>query len=282
LLEQVFEVGEGPVPPGQACRSSHHSLKILDVARSRPIIGVPADRRVLSPHPFHVAGEKYLTAILDGAGCIPLIIPALGEALELEVVLERLDGVLLTGSPSNVEPHHYRGVASRPGTLHDPHRDRTTLPLIPAVIDAGVPTLAICRGFQEMNVAFGGSLHQHVAEIEGYAVHHENPDDPLDVQYGPNHEVTLAEDGLLRRLTGRDRITVNSIHAQGVDRLGRGLAVEAFAPDGLIEAFRAEDAPAFNLAVQWHPEWQVTDNEASLALFRAFGDAAREHARRHA
>jgi putative glutamine amidotransferase len=282
LDDAVFEIGDRPLPARRVCRSRSHSLKIIDVPRTRPIIGVPADRRVLAPHPFHVAGEKYLTAILNGAGCIPLIIPALGEALELEIVLERLDGVLLTGSPSNVEPHHYRGAASRPGTLHDSHRDRTTLPLIPTVIDAGVPTLAICRGFQEMNVAFGGSLHQHVAEVDGYAIHHENPDDPLDVQYGPNHEVTLTDGGLLRRLTGRDRIIVNSIHEQGVDRLGRRLAVEAVAPDGLIEAFRVEDAPAFNLAVQWHPEWQVKDNEASLALFRAFGDAAREHARRHA
>jgi putative glutamine amidotransferase len=209
------------------------------------------------------------------------MIPALGEALELEIMLERLDGVLLTGSASNVEPHHYQGPASRPGTLHDPHRDRTTLPLIPTIIAAGVPTMAICRGFQEMNVAFGGSLHQHVAEVEGYQIHHENPDDSLDVQYGPNHEVTLTEGGLLHRLAGRDRIVVNSIHEQGVDRLGRGLAVEAVAPDGLIEAFRVENARGFNLAVQWHPEWKVTDNEFSLALFRAFGDAAREHARRH-
>jgi putative glutamine amidotransferase len=251
------------------------------MSRHRPIIGIPADRRILEPHPYHVVGEKYLTAILDGAGCVPVMIPALGEALELEIMLERLDGVLLTGSASNVEPHHYQGPASRPGTLHDPHRDRTTLPLIPTIIAAGVPTMAICRGFQEMNVAFGGSLHQHVAEVEGYQIHHENPDDSLDVQYGPNHEVTLTEGGLLHRLTGRDRIVVNSIHEQGVDRLGRGLAVEAVAPDGLIEAFRVEDARGFNLAVQWHPEWKVTDNEFSLALFRAFGDAAREHARRH-
>ncbi len=251
------------------------------MSRHRPIIGIPADRRILEPHPYHVVGEKYLTAILDGAGCVPVMIPALGEALELEIMLERLDGVLLTGSASNVEPHHYQGTASRPGTLHDPHRDRTTLPLIPTIIAAGVPTMAICRGFQEMNVAFGGSLHQHVAEVEGYRVHHENPDDSLDVQYGPNHEVTLTEGGLLHRLAGRDRIVVNSIHEQGVDRLGRGLAVEAVAPDGLIEAFRVENARGFNLAVQWHPEWKVTDNEFSLALFRAFGDAAREHARRH-
>ena len=231
--------------------------------------------------PFHIAGEKYLTGILDGAGCIPLVIPALGEALELEIVLERLDGILLTGSPSNVEPHHYGGPPSAPDTHHDPHRDQTTLPLIPTILDAAIPTLAICRGFQEMNVAFGGSLHQEVADLAGYLVHHEDDNDPLEVQYGPNHDVVLAEDGLLRDLIGKPRIRVNSIHHQGVDRLGRGLAVEATAPDGLIEAFRAVEAPGFNLAVQWHPEWRVTDNAASMAIFHAFGDAAREHARRH-
>ena len=227
-----------------------------------------------------MAGEKYLTAIMDGAGCLPLVIPALGEALELEVMLERLDGVLLTGSPSNIEPHHYAGEPSRPGTLHDPHRDRTTLPLIPTIIDAGIPTLAICRGFQEMNVAFGGSLHQEVADLAGHLTHHENSEDPLEVQYGPVHEVELVEGGRLREITGANRITVNSLHHQGVDRLGRGLAVEAVAPDGLIEAFRVADSPSFNMAVQWHPEWQVTDNPPALALFRAFGEAAREHALR--
>ncbi len=251
------------------------------MARHRPLIGVPADRRELDPHPFHVAGEKYLTAILDGAGCIPLVIPALGEALELEIVLDSLDGILLTGSPSNVEPHHYEGTPSAPGTLHDPHRDRTTLPLIPTIVDAGIPMLAVCRGFQEMNVAFGGSLHQDVARIDGYLTHHEDDADPLEVQYGPAHEVALTEAGQLAAITGKTRLRVNSLHHQGVDRLGRGLAVEAVAPDGLIEAFRVAEAPGFNLAVQWHPEWQVTDNPDSLALFRAFGDAAREHAKRH-
>jgi putative glutamine amidotransferase len=251
------------------------------MTRHRPVIGVPADRRELDPHPFHVAGEKYLTAVLDGAGCIPLVIPALGEALELEVVLERLDGILLTGSPSNVEPHHYGGEPSVPGTLHDSHRDRTNLPLIPTIIDAGIPTLAICRGYQEMNVAFGGTLHQNVAALDGFLEHHEDEQQPIDAQYEFAHEVRLIEGGALHRLTGKDRLTVNSVHYQGVDRLGRGLAVEAVAPDGLIEAFRVAAAPGFNLAVQWHPEWRVTDNPDSLALFRAFGDAAREHARRH-
>ena len=224
-----------------------------------------------------MAGEKYLTAIVDGAGCLPLVIPALGDALELEVMLERLDGVLLTGSPSNVEPHHYEGEASAPGTMHDPHRDRTTLPLIPTIIDAGIPTLAICRGFQEMNVSFGGTLHQRVHEISGYLVHKENPEDPLDVQYGPSHDIGLIEGGLLNRITGETAATVNSVHSQGVDRLGPGLKVDAVAADGLIEAFTVLDAPGFTLGVQWHPEWKPLEDPVSKAIFREFGNACRAY-----
>lgn len=235
---------------------------------------------MLEPNYFHVAGEKYLTAILDAADCIPVVIPALGEAMELEVLLDRLDGLLLTGSPSMLEPHHYEGPPSEPGTLHDPHRDETTLALIPAVVDAGVPVFAICRGFQEMNVAFGGSLHQKVHETGAHDDHRENPDDPLEAQYGPAHDVHLTAGGRLQQITGKERLMVNSVHHQGVDRLGRHLAVEAVASDGLVEAFAVEGASGFTLAVQWHPEWKPLENEDSTAIFNAFGDAARAYAKR--
>jgi len=244
----------------------------------KPVIGVPACRRMLDPHYFHVAGEKYLTAIAEASGCIPLIIPALGVAMELEVLLDRLDGLLLTGSPSMVDPKHYEGEPSEPGTLHDPHRDETTLPVIRTAVAAGVPVLAICRGYQEMNVAFGGSLHQKVHMAGPFADHREDSDQPLDRQYGPAHEVRLTQDAILRDITGKDTLMVNSLHVQGVDRLGRGLAVEAVAPDGLIEGFRVADAAGFALGVQWHPEWKVMQNEDSVALFRRFGDAARCYA----
>jgi len=239
---------------------------------------------MLEPHYFHVAGEKYLTAIAGASGCIPVIIPALGAAMELEVLLDRLDGLLLTGSPSMVDPRHYAGAPSEPGTLHDPHRDDTTLPVIRTAVAAGVPVLAICRGFQEMNVAFGGSLHQKVHEAGPFSDHREDTDLSLDGQYGPTHEVHLAQDAILREITGKDTLMVNSLHVQGVDRLGRGLAVEAVAPDGLIEGFRVADSAAFAMGVQWHPEWKVNENEDSVALFRRFGDAARSYAKekRHA
>ncbi len=245
----------------------------------KPIIGIPACRKHIAPHMFHAVGEKYVTAVANAAGGVPLLIPALGGGLAVAELLKSLDGLLFTGSPSNVEPHHYGGEASEQGTLHDPHRDATTLPLMRAAIDAGLPVFAICRGFQEMNVVFGGSLHQKVHDVPGRLDHREDAAKPLDLQYAPSHEVRLSEGGVLHTLLGASVIEVNSLHSQGVDRLGRGLEVEATAPDGTVEAFRVIDAPSFALAVQWHPEWRVMKNPQSLAMFEAFGDACREHAR---
>lgn len=243
----------------------------------KPLIGVIADRRMVGVHPFHMAGEKYLSAVAQGAGGIPLVIPALDGAFDVGILLSRLDGLFLTGSPSNVDPKHYMGQASREGTWHDPQRDVTALQLIPAAIKAGMPLLAVCRGFQEMNVACGGTLHQHIHEVPGFRRHKENPDDPLDQQYGPSHEVEFIAGGMLESITGTSRAVVNSLHSQAVDRLGEGLRVEALADDGLVEAFVLEGTPGFNLSVQWHPEWKVTENPVSMAIFKAFGDACNEY-----
>ena len=249
---------------------------IAIMASRRPVIGIPADRRVLGSHAYHMAGEKYVTAVLDAAGGLPLIVPAIGRELALEQLLETLDGLLFMGSPSNVEPRHYRGEPSESGTLHDPFRDETTLPLIPRAVAAGVPVLGICRGFQEMNVAFGGSLWQKLHDVPGHLDHREDPSLPLDEQYGAAHEVILEPGGLLRGLAGTERIRVNSLHSQGVKELGAGLAVEARAIDGVIEAFRVEGAQKFALALQWHPEWRISSNEFSRALFAEFGAACRD------
>ena len=254
-------------------------LKILNVSTRRPLIGIPADRRLLGHHFFHCVGEKYINAIVDGAQATAVLIPAYGEILDVRELMADFDGILLTGSPSNVEPHHYQGPPSHPGTLRDPQRDATTLPLIPHVIAAGMPLLAICRGFQEMNVAFGGTLWQRLHEAPGFHDHREDENAPLDQQYGLAHEVELAADGLLQQITGQTQLQVNSLHWQGVQTLGRDLEVEAKAPDGLIEAFRVRNAPSFALAVQWHPEWKFQDNPHSRALFAAFGEAARVRAR---
>src|SRR6516162_2462496 len=192
---------------------------------TRPLIGIPADRRMVGAHPFHMVGEKYARAVMEAAGAAPLLIPAFAEELRFDELLERLDGVFFTGSPSNVEPHRYQGPPSDPGTLHDPARDATTLPLILKAVEAGVPVFGICRGFQEMNVAFGGTLHQKVHEVPGYLDHRDDESQPLEVQYGPAHEVTLEQGGVLWRLAGTNRLTVNSLHHQGIDRLGKGLVV---------------------------------------------------------
>ena len=249
-----------------------------------PVIGVSACRKYIAPHPFHAVGEKYLAALSVASRGLPLMIPALGRGVRSDELLSQLDGLFLTGSPSNVEPHQYQAEVVDPEIVHDPHRDATTLPLIRRAVEIGVPLLAVCRGCQEMNVAFRGTLHQKVQEVDGLMDHREDPSRPLAARYGPAHDVRLEPRGLLAGLAGRDTLPVNSLHAQGVERLGEGLRVEAVAPDGLIEAFRVEGAESFACGVQWHPEWQVLDNPFSTALFEAFGDACRTRAarRRHA
>jgi len=246
---------------------------------TRPIIAVPSDRRVIGPHPSHVTGEKYLKALIDGAGALPFMVPSLADDIDVDEILDRVDGITLTGSYSNIEPHHYGGETTEKSGNLDPHRDAMTLPLALRALERGVPLLAVCRGHQELNVALGGSLHQNVADVQGYHNHLENKDDPLDVQYGPSHPVSLMDGGLLRQLAGSDSMMVNSLHAQGIERLASGATVEAVADDGLIEAFRIDAAPGFNLSVQWHPEWRVTENEFSMAIFKAFGDACRARAK---
>lgn len=230
---------------------------------------------MIGPHPFHAVGEKYIAAVVQAADCLPLLIPVLETPLDVQQILTHVDGIFFPGSPSNVEPVRYSGSPSIEGTLHDPYRDATTLSLIPRAVGEGIPVFGVCRGFQEMNVAMGGTLHQRVHEVAGFADHREDKEQPLDAQYAPAHEVTLEPGGMLLRLAGHDRIQVNSLHGQGVDRLAPDLAIEARAPDGLVEAFRVQSAPAFALAVQWHPEWQVLKNPFSQALFAEFGRAAR-------
>ncbi|SFP95637.1 putative glutamine amidotransferase [Geopseudomonas sagittaria] len=244
----------------------------------QPLIGVSACSKQIGLHPFHIAGDKYLRAVAVAAGGLPLVIPAMPGLIDIPGLLEHVDGLLLTGSPSNVEPHHYQGPGSAPDTHHDPARDGLTLPLIRAAVDAGVPLLGICRGFQEINVAFGGSLHQRVHEAGPFMDHREDHEAPLEVQYGLRHPLHVQPGGLLERLGLAPQFEVNSVHGQGVERLAPGLRVEGVAPDGLVEAFSVARARTFALGVQFHPEWRVTEHPAYLAIFRAFGDACRERA----
>ncbi len=240
----------------------------------RPIIGVPCDIKTVQHQPFHAVGDKYIQALHHSVGDVVLL-PAFADQDAIERLLPILDGICLTGSLSNVEPHHYQGISSREGTLHDPSRDGTTLPLIQKVLDMGMPLLGICRGFQEINVAMGGTLHQHVQEIPGMLDHREPESEEHDmhVYYADAHPVTATEDSLLLTWLPEASFPVNSLHQQGVERLGEGLIVEAHAPDGLVEAFRVKDAKHFAYAVQWHPEWAYNKKPASIAMYKAFHDA---------
>jgi putative glutamine amidotransferase len=249
-----------------------------------PLVGIPSCLVLREDgFGFHQVGDKYVDSVLDGAGGLPVLIPAIGARLEIDPLLDRLDGLLITGSPSNVEPHRYGGPAARPDSPKDTARDGTTLPLIRRALERAVPLLAICRGLQELNVALGGSLHQNVHELPGRLDHRSDKSVPPGERYRPAHPAALAEGGVLRDLLdGAATIEVNSLHAQAIDRPAERLVIEAVAPDGTIEAARVVDAPGFALAVQWHPEWRVLDNPVSCRLLAAFGAACRARARTRA
>ena len=237
--------------------------------RMHPIVGIPACARlVVKGQLLHDTPARYSAAALGGAGAVPVMIPPMGEASL--AVLDRLDGLLLPGSPSNVHPSHYDGGESLTPDQHDLERDATTLRLIPEALARGMPLLAICRGIQELNVALGGTLHQQVHGVAERMDHRPGPG-TLEEKYAPRHLVFLS--GQLARIVGSTKILVNSLHGQAIDMAAPGLVVEARAPDGTIEAVRVERAAGFALGVQWHPEWNYADDSASLALFRAFGEA---------
>src|SRR4051794_37439626 len=241
----------------------------------RPLVLVPACNRMIGELCFHVAASKYVQAVRL-AGCQPLIVPSV-EPPDDDALLDVAHGLLLTGSPSNVHPRHYDENVLDESLPLDPARDAWILPLIPKVLVRGMPLFAICRGFQEANVALGGTLHQAVHQVSGFADHRDRDDDPLEVQYGIAHDVFIEPGGVLERLLGSDRIAVNSLHGQGVNRLAPRLRIEARAPDGLVEAFSVPDAHGFALALQWHPEWHAAENPVSMPLLRAFGGAARAY-----
>ena len=253
-------------------------MSALPRASARPVVLLPACNRQAGDHAVHFVGRKYTEAVRL-AGCQSIVVPS-AEPDEIDSLLDIADGIVLTGSPSNVHPGHFGAPLHDAALPLDPVRDAWTLPLVRRAAERGIPLLAICRGLQEANVAFGGSLHQAVQDVPGHRDHREAGGDasaPLEQRYGAAHPVEIVPGGVLERILGCGRIEVNSLHGQGVDRLGAGLRVEARAPDGLIEAFSVTDAPAFTLCVQWHPEWHAHDNPVSRRLFEAFGEACRTY-----
>ena len=251
----------------------------MTLPASPPIVGIPSCIRFVRYASFHCVNERYVD-VMTWSGALPLLIPAAGPSIDLHEVLRRLDGLLLTGSPSNVEPHLYEGGESETPDLHDPKRDATTLPLIRTAIAEGVPVLAICRGIQELNVALGGSLIQRVQTVPGRFDHRSIRSPDMDRNYGPAHAIRLESGGLLHGLLGVDELVVNSLHQQAIDRVAAPLKVEATAPDGTIEAVSMPSAPGFVLGVQWHPEYKPQENPYSVRIFQAFADAVHARARR--
>jgi putative glutamine amidotransferase len=250
-----------------------HDLRIM-----RPLIGLSCCIKSFGPNtlPNHAASDACARAAARLVDAVPVLLPALGEAADIETLLDRLDGILLTGSRSMVNPSHYGGPPHEEGTPEDGARDATTLPLIRAAIARGVPVLAICRGLQELNVALGGTLHQRLSDLPGRLNHAAPQTDDLEKKFAKSHAVSLVEGGVLHQLAGTRDIMVNSLHHQGIDRLAPGLAVDAVAPDGTIEAVHLVHARGWALGVQWHPECDCMTDRISASIFTAFGQAVRD------
>lgn len=242
------------------------------------LVWLPVDHRLLGQGdlqmPFLVLGDKYARAVKVNAQAQPIMFP-LAEVDDIASLLELVDGVMLTGSPSNVHPSHYGEAVANPALPLDAHRDALTLALVKACIATDVPLLGICRGFQEINVALGGTLHQQVQLVGGLQDHRESKTGSFDIQYGPSHPVDLVPGSKMAHWAGATTVDVNSLHGQGVARLAKGLVPLAHAADGLVEAFEVAAARNFAVAVQWHPEWLTSENPFYAAIFKAFGDACR-------
>jgi putative glutamine amidotransferase len=255
------------------------------MSSKRPVIGVPADRRLIGLHPFHAVGEKYLLAISEAAGALPLLIPGLPEAVDIADLVATLDGIVLTGARANVHPTRFGVEAHTSYEPYDEPRDALALDLIKTCVERSVPLLGICRGFQEMGVAFGSTLHPEIRELPG-RINHRMPRLPNGeihpdqaVVFGDRHNVHLTAGGVFAGIFGSDCIRVNSLHGQGILEPGGRIIVEGLADDGTIEAIRVAEAPGFALGVQWHAEYDPQTNPINRALFEAFGAAIKE---RHA
>lgn len=246
----------------------------------KPLIGISCCNKPFGQYGMmnHAASDTYVRAVDEVVGGIPVLLPANGDAADIPSLLARLDGIILTGSRSNVQPSLYGGPPHAEGTPEDQGRDRVTLPLVRAAILAGLPLLAICRGMQELNVALGGTLHQRLQDLPD-RLDHSTPllPDPK-VRQGKAHLVRVEPGGWLHRIARADRIAVNSLHNQGMDQLAPGLVVEGTAPDGTIEAVRCTAASGFVAGVQWHPEYDWRTDPVSRRIFESFGEAVARRA----
>lgn len=244
---------------------------------SSPVVLFTSDVKAFDGYVWHAAPTTYLEAVLGEAGAMPVIVSSFGDRLDFDAILDRVDGLVVTGAKSNVHPSRYGVEATEAMGPFDEARDATSLPLIRRAIERGIPLLAICRGIQELNVALGGSLVSEVQDLPG-RMDHRMPDAPtMDGRFAIRQGVTIAAGGCLGRVLGPGDIAVNSLHRQAVGRLADGLVVEATAPDGTIEAVSVKGAPGFTLGVQWHPEYWAASDGPSKAILKAYGAAVRAY-----
>ncbi|HWD12165.1 gamma-glutamyl-gamma-aminobutyrate hydrolase family protein [Pseudochrobactrum sp. sp1633] len=246
--------------------------------KSRPLIAVTSDIRDIDGNNWHATPSEYVTALVEAAGVTPVLVPNIREKVDFDALFAAVHGLLVTGSRSNVHPALYGQEASEQHGPFDPDRDATTLPLIRAALERGIPVLGICRGLQEMNVALGGSLANDIQELDGKNDHRAPISAIRDERYAITHPLEIAENSCLAAILESDTVKTNSVHRQAIDRLSDKLEPQAIAEDGTIEAVTVKDAPGFALAVQWHPEYWVRSDAPSAKIFHAFGDAVRKHA----
>lgn len=244
----------------------------------KPVIAVTADVRTFDNYQWHCVPDQYVKAAMEGAALTPLMVANLGEAMDFDAILESVNGVLVTGSKTNVHPNLYGKDAAPEFEPYDPARDATTLPLIRAAIRKGVPLLAICRGIQELNVAMGGTLATEIQTQENRMDHRAPESDSAEIRFKIQHPIKIAEGSCLADIFGAQSVEVNSLHRQAIETIAPNLEIEAVAPDGTVEAVRVTDAKAFAVGVQWHPEFWVNSDTPSQKIFESFGRAVRDYA----
>lgn len=243
---------------------------------ARPKIGIIGNSYLLNDeYPAHAGGTMNSEAVAEVSGCMPLLIPSDPRYLSVAELLETFDGFLLTGGRPNVHPNEYGEAETKAHGTFDRARDAIVLPLVQACVERGQPVFGICRGFQEVNVAMGGTLHPEIRDLPGRMNHRMPPDGTLPEKFALRHVVSLTEGGVFHRVFGAPEVMTNTLHGQGIKAPGPRVVIDGHAPDGTPEAIYVKDAPGFTLSVQWHPEWDAANDPVSRPLFEAFGDAAR-------
>jgi len=244
---------------------------------ARPVVGIITNATLLNDqYPAFTGGTMNCEAVAKVSDCLPLLIPADPGLVSVDELLETCDGFVLTGGRPNVHPGEYGEPATEAHGDFDPARDAITLPLVQACVERGQPVFGICRGFQEVNVAMGGTLYPEIRDLPGRTNHRMPPDGTLEEKFELRHCVSVSEAGVFHRVLGKTQVMTNTLHGQGIKTAGARIVIDGTAPDGTPEAIYVRDAPGFTLAVQWHPEWNAVNDPVSRSLFTAFGDAARQ------